>query len=235
MNIKSVVFDFGSVLAWPPSSENCERVARTAGLPVSVLLERYFKERTAYDRDSIDDIEYWKNITKGYPASGDKAVLRRLADLDVEIWSDPNKSTVNWLPALKSAGLTLAILSNMPESFCNNLERRDRWLDIFDHRIFSGRVRLAKPEPAIYQLLLETINAGTHAFEPENVLFLDDLPANVEGARAVGLNAELYNVFDGGLADIARRYGLPIPEEILPSKERLGDLACAPHRQKEFG
>jgi hypothetical protein len=84
MNIKSVVFDYGSVLAWPPSSENCRRFAAAAGIPQSVLLERYFLERTAYDRDTIDDIEYWRNITKGYPASRDESLLRTLADLDVE-------------------------------------------------------------------------------------------------------------------------------------------------------
>jgi putative hydrolase of the HAD superfamily len=234
MKIMSVVFDYGSVLAWPPTSQSCERVALTAGIRNSVLLERYFRERTAYDRDTIDAIGYWRNITEGYPASKNDAVLRALTALDVEIWSDPNESTISWLPALKNAGLTLAILSNMPESFCNALEQRDRWLDIFDHRIFSGRVRLAKPEPAIYQLLLNTIDAGTNTYAPENILFLDDLPVNVEGARAVGINAELYNVFDGGLAEIADRYNLPAPGDFTPSKERLNDFTCAPHRQAEF-
>jgi putative hydrolase of the HAD superfamily len=234
MNIKSVVFDYGSVLAWPPSSENCRRFAAAAGIPQSVLLERYFLERTAYDRDTIDDIEYWRNITKGYPASRDESLLRTLADLDVEIWSDPNESTVHWLPALKNKGLILVLLSNMPESFSSALERRDRWLDIFDHRIFSGRVRLAKPEPAMYELLLNTINTETDNCSPGNVLFLDDLPANIEAAREVGINAELYNVFDGGLTAIAERYGLPAPKEYQPSAERLADHTCAPHRQEKF-
>ena len=234
MNIKSVVFDYGSVLAWPPSSENCRRVAAAAGIPQSVLLERYFQERTAYDRDTIDDIEYWRNITQGYPASRDESLLRTLADLDVEIWSDPNESTVHWLPALKNEGLILVLLSNMPESFSSALERRDRWLDIFDHRIFSGRVRLAKPETAIYEMLMKTINSEKHKCSPENVLFLDDLPANIEAAQEFGINAELYNVFDGGLTVIAERYGLPEPREKQPSAERLADHTCAPHRQEKF-
>jgi putative hydrolase of the HAD superfamily len=231
MTITSVVFDYGSVLAWPPSSANCARVAKIAGIPTSVLLDRYFLERSAHDRGTIDDIQYWQSITRGYPAYEDTALLLSLAEIDVEIWSDPNLTTVGWLPKLKDAGLTLALLSNMPESFCTALERRDRWLDIFDHRIFSGRVRLSKPEPAMYQLLLDTINTGTSSSGPENVLFLDDLQANVDGARAVGINAELYNVFDGGLGEIAERYGLPAPEEIPPEAARLRDFACAPHRQ----
>ncbi len=231
MSIKSVVFDYGSVLAWPPSSPGCERVAAAAGIPKSILLERYYRERSLYDRGTIDAVDYWRHIAAGYPASEDEALLRQLAVLDVEIWSDPNEATVGWLPELRKAGLTLAILSNMPESFCTALERRDRWLDIFDYRIFSGRVRLNKPEPAMYELLLEMLNSGERTCAPENVLFLDDLEANVEGARAVGINGELYNVFDGGLRAIAERYNLPEPPEHAPPADRLNDHACAPHRQ----
>ena len=233
MSVSSVVFDYGSVLVWPPSSENCARVAATAGIPISVLIGRYYRERAPYDRDAISVVEYWRRITAGYPAANNTELLHKLADLDVEIWSDPNESTVGWLPKLHAAGLTLAILSNMPDSFCTPLEKRDRWLDIFDHRIFSGRVKVSKPEPAMYRLLLETLPGRPGSCPPEEVLFLDDIAANVEGARELGINAELYNVFDGGLATIAERYGLPIPREVRPPENRLRDFACAPHRQPQ--
>ena len=223
--ITSVVFDYGSVLAWPPSSASCERIAAAAGVPKSVLLERYYRERSAYDRDTISAEEYWRLLTAGYPVSECPDDLRSLATLDVEIWSDPNVTTVEWLPVLKGAGYALAVLSNMPESFCSVLEERDRFLDHFDFLIFSGRVKLNKPEPAIYRLLLEKLSC-----EPAEVLFLDDAEANVAGARRLGINAELYNVFTGGLAAIAMRYGLPLPVETPPPRERLDDTECSPHR-----
>ncbi len=228
MHITSVVFDYGSVLAWSPSSDNCARVAEVAGIPKPVLLERYYRERPAYDRDTISIIEYWRRITSGYPATENDAILHRLAALDVEIWSDPNEATVGWLPTLKNAGLQLAILSNMPESFCDALEKRDAWLGLFDHRIFSGRVKLNKPEPAIYRLLIETLSA-VRTCRPEEILFLDDLEKNVIAARDAGINAEVYNVFTGGLTAIAEKYGLPLPEEVPPPESRLRDSACAPH------
>jgi FMN phosphatase YigB (HAD superfamily) len=42
-------------------------------------------------------------------------------------------------------------------------------------------------------------------------LFLDDREENVEGARAVGLQAELYSVWEDLSENIAPRYGLPLP------------------------
>ena len=50
--------------------------------------------------------------------------------------------------------------------------------------VVSGRVKLLKPDPAIYRLLLES-----YGLDPAACLFIDDSPANVEGARKVGLHA----------------------------------------------
>ena len=214
MTILAVAFDYGSVLAWPPASEGCDRVAAAAGVPRSVLLERYYRHRPAYDHGTLDDIEYWRHLTGGYPAERDDALLATLAALDAELWSQANETVLGWLPELKRRGVRLAVLSNMPASFAHALEERDRWLELFDHRIYSGLVQLSKPDPAIYRLLLERMNDGPDSIGPGNVLFLDDLEANVRGARAVGINAELYNVFDGGLPRIAQEYGLPVPTEV---------------------
>ena len=221
MRILAVAFDYGSVLAWPPSSRACGRIAATAGMPQSVLLDRYYRDRPAYDHGTIDAIEYWRRVTQGYPAASSEPELETLAGLDVEAWSQPNETALDWLPKLKAAGLRVALLSNMPESFAGALEQRDRWLDLFDHRLYSGRVRLSKPDPAVYRLLLETLNGHSGSIAPENVLFLDDLEANVSAARSTGIRAELYNVFDGSLPAIAREYGLPVPVETRPDRKSV--------------
>ena len=73
MQIKTIVFDYGSVLVCPPSSNACSRVAEAAGIPEKLLKERYFHERAAYDRDTISNIEYRRRITRDYPAAGKPA------------------------------------------------------------------------------------------------------------------------------------------------------------------
>ena len=66
----------------------------------------------------------------------------------------------------------------------------------------SGALRIRKPEPEIYRLALARL--GWNAAE---TLFVDDIFANVQGARSVGLHAE--TVTDGrSLGKVLRRYSL---------------------------
>ncbi len=229
MQIECIAFDYGSVLAWPPTSADCARVADVAGISTEVLLDRYYRERAPYDHDLIDGSEYWRRITAGYGASEDSERLSALEALDAEIWSEPNEATVGWLPTLKAAGYQVAIISNMPADLATALTTRNRWLDGFDYRIFSGQVGMMKPDPAIYRELLSRLGTSDVPRAPETVLFLDDIDKNVAAARRIGMYAELYNVFTGGLAGIADRFDLPAPPAERPSAARLQDTACAPH------
>lgn len=54
----------------------------------------------------------------------------------------------------------------------------------FDRIFYSHEMGLAKPDAAIYEKMVAEL--GT---TPERVLFFDDLLANVEGARKVGIHA----------------------------------------------
>lgn len=58
---------------------------------------------------------------------------------------------------------------------------------LFDVMVLSGREGLRKPEREIYLLAAE--RAG---LSPESSVFVDDIPTNVEGARAVGMAAVLH-------------------------------------------
>ena len=80
----------------------------------------------------------------------------------------------------------VAILTN------NGLLLRDHLPEIcpplfprFTGRVFcSAQFRLAKPDPEIYRRCVAALG-----FVPEQTLFIDDKPQNVEGARSAGLTA----------------------------------------------
>ncbi len=75
----------------------------------------------------------------------------------------------------------LYFLSNMPQPFARELEQRHDFLRLFDGGVFSGDVRLGKPDPAIYRLL-----GQRHRLQPEQTWFVDDHLANVEAACDLG-------------------------------------------------
>ncbi len=82
----------------------------------------------------------------------------------------------------------------------------DRWhaLDAFDVIIASAEVGLMKPDPGIYRLALERL--GVHASE---AVFVDDMPANVDAARAVGMHALRFLDTAQTLSDLQHTLGEP--------------------------
>ena len=86
-----------------------------------------------------------------------------------------------WRMAQPDAGLRLFYLSNMPAPYADHLIEAHSYFHAFDGGVFSGRVKLAKPDPAIYahaELVLGLVPAQT--------VFLDDHWPNVQAANARG-------------------------------------------------
>jgi putative hydrolase of the HAD superfamily len=59
--------------------------------------------------------------------------------------------------------------------------------DLFDAVVLSGRTGLRKPDRAIYLLAADRLSVP-----PAECVFVDDMPANVEGARSAGMAGLLH-------------------------------------------
>lgn len=91
---------------------------------------------------------------------------------------------------LKAAGYRLYGLTNWSVETFNQV-RGKRIFTILDGMVVSGEERLLKPEPAIYRTVLER-----YSLRAEDCLFVDDRPVNVDGARAVGIDAVCFTDAD---------------------------------------
>jgi 2-haloacid dehalogenase len=89
--------------------------------------------------------------------------------------------TVDILYALKQAGYRLYGLSNWSAETFGRIRHKHSFMDWFDRIVISGEVKLIKPDPRIYGLLLEHI--GLRA---EECLFIDDAEANIAVADQLG-------------------------------------------------
>jgi putative hydrolase of the HAD superfamily len=97
----------------------------------------------------------------------------------------PIEETLEWLEQLRSEGIPLYFLSNMPQPFVPSLLFNDRLFSKFDDGIFSCDIGFAKPFVKIFEIAAERFNFTNG----DRVIFIDDHIANVEAARKFGWHA----------------------------------------------
>ncbi len=132
---------------------------------------------------------------------------------EIDFWSRYDDRVIAWIGELRAQGLRTGILSNLPQPLGEHLRIDRRLLKHFDYITFSNELKVIKPEAAIYQHMIHGLGIA-----PEDGLFLDDRPENVEGARAVGLHAELFNSWEDLLEGAPQRYALPVPTLCAPEQ-----------------
>jgi putative hydrolase of the HAD superfamily len=184
LGLRAVVFDFGMVLSGQPNMEAHAAMVRITGLSVERFESLYWADRLAYDRGTLSGLQFWKNFVRDAGLNLGPEQIEELHRLDAVHWTTQNPVMFAWQRRLKERGLLTGILSNMGDSVLANLKSEFDWLDCFDVLVWSFQIGMVKPEPEIYHYLLHQL--GT---KPEETLFLDDRPGNVEAARALGIRA----------------------------------------------
>jgi putative hydrolase of the HAD superfamily len=198
------VFDFGAVLfTWEPARLVEAALRAHAPTPASAkaLAHAIFSHEDwhGFDRGTVsfDDVLARTTARVGVPAPALDALLAPIGER-----LTPMAQTVQLLSDLRTrrdrhGDIRLFYLSNMPEPYARALERKHDFLQWFDGGIFSGDVKLAKPEPAIFELL-----AARHGLEPARTVFIDDLAGNVEAARQLGWHGIHFTSPTQGIAEI---------------------------------
>ena len=97
---------------------------------------------------------------------------------------DAIAETVAILEELKARGLRLYALTNWSYETFPIARRRFDFLDWFQDIVVSGEVKLAKPDPRIFDLACTRCQLA-----PGSTVYIDDAPRNVDAARALGFHA----------------------------------------------
>jgi epoxide hydrolase-like predicted phosphatase len=79
------------------------------------------------------------------------------------------------------------LLSNTNEIHIDFVAKRHAFLGEFDGHVYSYREGVMKPDARYFQRLFDR-----YGLRPDEVVFVDDVLANVEGARAVGMRGVHY-------------------------------------------
>jgi len=180
--LKSVIFDYGEVLCFPPTSGEIARMAEVFRVNPEQFRSLYEKNRLAYDRGDLDAEAYWAAFAADTGTRLTPDQVKKLRAWDLELWSKLNPVMLEWLSALQLAGIKTAILSNMHADMVDHVRRSFAWVGKFHYAVFSHEVRLAKPDPEIYHHCLRGL--GT---TPQETLFIDDRKRNVKAAQELGI------------------------------------------------
>jgi putative hydrolase of the HAD superfamily len=113
-----------------------------------------------------------------------------------------NGQMLQFAGAMRERGLRCYIASTQERHRATYLETLPVFSGLFDACFFSCRLRCQKPEKQFFdRIVSETAEAA------DDLLFFDDIEANVVGARSAGWNAEVYK-WGMDLSDTLNKYDI---------------------------
>ena len=183
--IKAVIFDYGGVLARTVDPEPRTAWERDLGLAPGTLTTVVHDERlwVAAQNGSIQSDAHWQAVGEALGLS-----ISQLRGLRASFYAGDilNHELLARIDRLRKQGMALGLLSNFSTDLRDMLEAQDL-LRRFDHVAISAEIGVMKPDAAAYQAIL-----GMLALPASACAFIDDLPANVVAAQALGMHGIVF-------------------------------------------
>ena len=107
--------------------------------------------------------------------------------------------SAGWIRAFQDAGYRIYLLSNYEELAFTRATPPFSFLSLVDGRVISYEVREIKPEPAIYQILLQKYD-----LRAEECVFIDDNEENIRTAQELGFHTVHYRSRQQTNAELAK-------------------------------
>ncbi len=188
---RAVISDFGGVLT-SPLQDSFAAYQERSGVSPAQLADAMRRAAEVWDgRHPLFALEMGE-ITEAEFLRRLEAELEgdvRLHELRATYFAHlhPNEPMIARMRALRDEGLRMALLTN------NVREWEPHWRaklpdidEIFEVVVDSAFVGMRKPDPAIYELTLDRLGGDLRADE---CVFVDDVEANCEAARSLGMRA----------------------------------------------
>lgn len=199
--IKNIIFDVGRVLVkWEP-----QKTMKELGMTeteIEAVSDALFNSGlwNETDRSVIPDEEIFRQFVERAPEQEKNIRL---------FWENLDKAIVqfdyviSWIKALKKAGYRIYILSNYGKwTYDSTKDNALSFLSEVDGAIFSYEIKIIKPDIRIYQALLEKYNLN-----PKECVFMDDLEANIDGAKEAGINGIVFKSKEDAVEQL-KEYGV---------------------------
>lgn len=201
--IQNILFDMGNVLL------RFDRQVFLNRLDVSeadkqLLLQEVFlsREWVEMDRGTLREETAEPIMCSRLPAHLHDAVHRLTSCWDQPIL--PMEGMEELVRELKEAGYGIYLLSNA------SVRQHAYWPRVpgsalFDGKLISADEGVMKPQQEIYRLCLERFG-----LKAEECFFIDDVPANIAGAKECGISGAIFHADADALREDLRKAGVRI-------------------------
>jgi putative hydrolase of the HAD superfamily len=214
MSVTTIVFDFGNVLGLFDRRKAAEQLRAYGGASTEAILLHLAADplEVEFEAGKLPAAAYVRLMCGKFGlACGDEEFGLAYADMFT-----PNEDVCRLVPGL-AQGHRLLLLSNTNELHSRHFRRQfAEVLSPFAGLVLSHEVGLRKPDPGVYRHCEQLAGAP-----PEQCLLIDDLRANLEGARGRGWATLLYRPGDDLQRQLAAHgvdvEGAPTPRRRAPS------------------
>lgn len=203
MAVTAVVFDLGNVvIEWDP-----RRLYRPLFAGDEEAMERFLAEvaTPAWNTELDRGRPFAEAIAELSAAHPDHAeLIEAYGQRWPETLGPPIEGTVAIMAELKATGVPLYALSNWSSETFPVARERHAFLAWFEGIVLSGEEGVAKPDPAIFQRLVERYD-----LHPSTTVFVDDSATNVEAAVALGFVGLVFVGSDALRRELVQRGVVP--------------------------
>jgi putative hydrolase of the HAD superfamily len=183
--VRAIFWDNGGVIFRMILPDWLHARARLLHLAESDLRQILYTSESARQAELgvISADTHWQSVATSFHLK-----KRELADLRRQFWSPQqlDEDVLHFIRSLRP-GYQMILLSNAWSDLRPFLTSTPALQNVFDRTVISAEVKFAKPDPRIYELALQRSR-----IKAAESVFIDDLPANIEGASQVGMNTILF-------------------------------------------
>ncbi|MDK7192947.1 HAD family hydrolase [Lactobacillus gasseri] len=185
--LKNIIFDFGNVIMNYSPDEILNHYELSPA-DHDLLRKSIFesKEWSEIDAEKISEKEATEIFMDRVPDRLKGKVKQVMATWPENV--DFYEPVFNYMEKLRQDGYKIYGLSNTGMQFANFVKNSEMG-NYFDGYVFSAQEKLMKPDRRIYEKLI-----ARYMLKPEESLFIDDLKANTDAAKKLGMQAFTFKI-----------------------------------------
>ena len=184
MPVHAICFDLGGVILRTEYQAPREHLAERLNMTYEDLAKIVFESESSRQASigAITTDQHWATVVArlGRPAAETNSIRDEFFAGDIL-----DEELIRFVRGLRPGCRTALISNGWPD--LRDYISRSHIDDAFDTLVISAEVGFMKPDPRIYELALERLEAA-----PDDAALVDDTPVNVEAAKALGMRGIVF-------------------------------------------